>query len=287
VLDVKTRKITKYNTTRSGHVFSTSSINQILVDSRGIIWNASASGLSSYQSKGDLLNEISLFSGSQSFVASSVIEDLANTIWVATDKGVSHIVLTNEDGKWNYFVTNYNEIDGLQNRQFNSRAIFLCHNGNVVVGGQDGINIIPPQKTKRSSRQSRALFAGFVLYDKQINVGEESNGRVILHKALRDGGFLTLNHSDDAFTILLASNNVSIPEKSKFLYRLKGFSDKWMLTADGQPAVSFTNAWAGASIGSASRSGATRSNSRAAVVVNTATMVRVPTDTRPMPTVAS
>lgn len=241
VLDVKTRKITKYNTTRSGHVFSTSSINQILVDSRGIVWNASASGLSSYEPKGDLLNEISLFSGSQSFVASSVIEDLANTIWVATDKGVSHIVLTNEDGKWNYFVTNYNEIDGLQNRQFNSRAIFLCHNGNVVVGGQDGINIIPPQKTKRSSKQSHALFAGFVLYDKPINVGEESNGRVILHKALRDGGSLTLNHSDDAFTILLASDNVSIPEKSKFLYRLTGFSDKWMLTADGQPAVSFTN----------------------------------------------
>ncbi|BCS86028.1 hybrid sensor histidine kinase/response regulator [Prevotella herbatica] len=241
VLDVKTRKITKYNTTRSGHVFSASSINQILVDSRGIVWNASASGLSSYELKGDSLNEISLFPGSQSFVASSVIEDLANTIWVATDKGVSHIVLTNEDGKWNYFVTNYNEIDGLQNRQFNSRAIFLCHNGNVVVGGQDGINIIPPQKTKRSFRQSHALFAGFVLYDKSVDVGEEYNGRVILDKALRDGGSLTLNHSDDAFTILLASDNVSIPEKSKFLYRLKGFSDKWMLTADGQPAVSFTN----------------------------------------------
>ena len=245
VLDVKTRKITKYNTTHSGHVFSTSSINQIFVDSRGIVWNASASGLSSYQPKGDILNEISLFAGSQSFVACSVIEDLANTIWVATDKGVSHIVVTNENGEWNYFVTNYNEIDGLQSRQFNSRAIFLCNNGNIVVGGQDGINIIPQQKAKRHSMQSHALFAGFVLYDKPIDVGEKSEGRVILKKALRDGGSLTLNHSDDAFTILLASDNVSIPEKSRFLYRLKGFNDKWMLTADGQPAVSFTNLCSG------------------------------------------
>lgn len=240
-LDTKTRKITRYKTTRSGHVFSTSSINQIFVDSRGIIWNASASGLSYYEPKKDLLKEISLFTGSQSFVACSVIEDLANTMWVATDKGVSHIVLTKENGDWNYFVINYNEIDGLQSRQFNNRAIYLCRNGNIVIGGQDGINIIPPQKIKKHSMQSRALFAGFVLYDKAVDVGEKSEGRVILKKALRDGGALTLNHSDDAFTILLASNNVSIPEKSRFLYRLKGFSEKWMLTADGQPSVSFTN----------------------------------------------
>lgn len=241
VLDVKTKKITRYNTTRSGHVFSTSSLNQIFVDTRGIIWNASASGLSSYEPKNDILKEISLFAGAQSFVACSVIEDLANTIWVATDKGVSHIILSKENGEWNYFVTNYNEIDGLQSRQFNSRSIYLCHNGNIVVGGQDGISIIPQQMSKRHPIQSRALFAGFVLYDKPIEVGEESDGRVILKKALHDGGSLTLNHSDDAFTILLASDNVSIPEKSRFLYRLTGFSDKWMLTADGQPSVSFTN----------------------------------------------
>jgi signal transduction histidine kinase/ligand-binding sensor domain-containing protein/DNA-binding response OmpR family regulator len=241
VLNVKTHKVTKYDATRSGHVFSSSSINQMFVDSRGIIWNASASGLFSYEPKSDLLNDIPLFAGSQSFMACSIVEDLANTLWVATDKGVSHIVLTKENGEWTPFVTNYNDIDGLQSRQFNSRSILLCHNGNVVVGGQDGINIIPPQKNKRQSMQSRALFAGFVLYDKPVDVGEETDGRIILKEALRDGGLLTLNHSDDAFTILLASDNVSVPEKCRFLYKLNGFSDKWMLTADGQPSVSFTN----------------------------------------------
>ena len=88
---------------------------------------------------------------------------------------------------------------------------------------------------------SKALFSGLLVFNQPVRVGDDYNGHVILKEELHDGGELRLNHDENAFTIQLSSNIVSIPNRSRFLYRLKGFDDKWLQTADGQPAVTFTN----------------------------------------------
>ena len=245
VLNVRTHKIIKYDKTRSGRRFAVSSINQLLVDTRGLLWNAASSGLSVYDLQTDRVEEVSLFAGVRGVAACSVVEDAAHSLWVATDKGISHVVPARENGAWSFFVTNYSDTEGLQSRQFNSRAICLCRNGNVVVGGQDGIDILPPQRGRNYAYPAKALFSGLLIFNEPLRVGDAYNGRVILNEELHDGGELTLAHSENAFTIQLASDAIKIPNKSRFLYRLKGFDDKWLLTADGMPAVTFTNLSAG------------------------------------------
>ncbi len=241
VMNARNKQFETYKGSRSGRAFTGSSVNQILADSRGLIWNATASGMNIYDPETDQLEELNLAAGLFGVAACSVVEDRDHNMWIASDDGLSQVKVVWEDGRWNTFVTNYNDLDGLQSRQFNYRSIILASNGDIVVGGQEGINIIPPQVPRKNESSLKALFSGLVLFDRPLSVGEKYNGRVVLKQALASGGRLDLHNGEDAFTILLASDGVMVPEKSRFLYRLKGFNDKWMMTAEGQPSITYTN----------------------------------------------
>lgn len=245
ILDAKTHKIRRLIRPKSHKFLSVSSINQIFVDSRGLLWNAGSSGLSVYDSQSDSLMTIPLFADWKVGTAYAIAEDLSHTLWVTTDQGVSHLVADKDEGRWNFFVTNYTNVDGLQDRQFNSRAILLCKNGTIVVGGQDGINLLTPQSESKFDVTAKALFSGLLVFNQTVRVGDDYNGHIILDEELHDGGKLKLNHDENAFTIQLSSDAVCLPNRCRFLYRLKGFDDKWLQTTDGQPAVTFTNLTSG------------------------------------------
>ena len=245
ILDAKTHKIRRLIRPKSHKFLSVSSINQIFVDSRGLLWNAGSSGLSVYDSQSDSLMTIPLFADRKAGTAYAIAEDLSHTLWVTTDQGVSHLVADKDEGRWNFFVTNYTDVDGLQDRQFNSRAILLCKNGTIVVGGQDGINLLTPQSESKFDVTAKALFSGLLVFNQPVRVGDDYNGHIILDEELHDGGKLKLNHDENAFTIQLSSDAVCLPNRCRFLYRLKGFDDKWLQTTDGQPAVTFTNLTSG------------------------------------------
>ena len=89
---------------------------------------------------------------------------------------------------------------------------------------------------------TRVLFSGIVLFDHPLSVGENYMGRVILENSVNTSHRLNLKYDENAFTVLLATNNVSVPEKCHFMYRLKGFGDdKWLTTVESQPSITYTN----------------------------------------------
>jgi signal transduction histidine kinase/DNA-binding response OmpR family regulator len=184
--------------------------------------------------------------GSTDNVICAIGENREHNIWVTNERSLARITVSKEkDGTWGYFVTSYSSIDGLQDRVFNQRSIKLLRDGNMVVGGQDGLNIIPPQPRQRVANTAKALFAGIVLFDHPIQVGEEYDGHVVIDKDINEIRELELTSKEKDFTILLASSEVSLPQKARFLYRLDGFSDKWLLTQEDQSSLTFTSLPAG------------------------------------------
>ena len=162
---------------------------------------------------------------------------------------VTHVkVDKDEEGKWYLKITNYNSLDGLQERQFNYRSAFLMRNGDIAIGGQDGVNIISPRSAQNAKNHVRALFSGVVLFDHALTAGEEYEGRVILEESLDASHRLDLSYKENAFTIQLASSEVTVPSRNRFLYRMKGVTDKWLLTPADRPEVTFTNLSSGSYI---------------------------------------
>lgn len=242
IMDIKTHRVTNYSKTRDGKEFPTPTVNQIKMDSRGLIWSATPSGIYMYDPKTSQLANLSEIAGKQGSVGCSVVEGRDHSIWLVSEFAMSHVrVFKNEKGLWDFTLTSYDALDGLQEGQFNQRSILLTRNGNIVLGGQKGVNIINPSFEKSSRKDITARFSGLVLFDHPLTVGEEWGGSVVLKKSLDVSRELSLAHDINTFTIQLSASEVNVPARSRFLYRMEGVNNKWMMTAEGRPFVTFTN----------------------------------------------
>lgn len=234
----KTLKVTNFDKSPHGEVFANPMVNQLLVDSRGLLWNANMSGIDVYDPADGRIYHLD----AAPKMACALVEDLQGDIWATFARSVVRVKVSGNMNGREFFLTHYDELDGLQARNFNNRSIMLDKQGSVVVGGQDGINILPMSKTSKMPSSVQAVFSGVVLFDHTLAVGEEFNGRVVLGQDINQSRLLNLKYSENAFSILLASNEVVVPQKSRFLYRLEGFGDgKWLMTMESQPSVTYTN----------------------------------------------
>ena len=249
LFDFHDRKITDLGKMPNGKAFLSPSINYSMIDSRGLLWIATPSGIAMYDLKSNQVENINNLNGTPGAVGCSIIEDKQHNMWLVSEFVVTRVkVGKDQDGIWDLKITNYNSLDGLQERQFNYRSACLMRNGDIAVGGQDGVNIISPRSAKNQKNHVRALFSGVVLFDHALTAGEEYEGRVILEESLDASHRLDLSYKDNAFTIQLASSEVTVPSRNRFLYRMKGVNDKWLLTPADRPEVTFTNLSSGSYI---------------------------------------
>ena len=238
IINPRKKTVTSLPKTSDGSTFSSNANNDLYVDSRGLIWNANMSGLDVYDT--DTHRIYHIFSQPQN--ACGITEDSHGNIWATLQAGVVKVKVSRKGEALNFFTNTFDETDGLQKRRFNYRSIYCDMSENIVVGGQDGINIIPSASATMPQANPRALFSGVVLYDHQLSVGESYKNRVILQRAVNSSHELLLDYDENAFTILLSSDMIAVPQKSHFLYRLKGFADdKWFMTVESQPSVTYTN----------------------------------------------
>ncbi len=240
VLDLKTGKISDYALTKDGQPAQRSQINQIYEDSRGLLWLATSSGTVVYDSDDGSVYRLDADIGQTGTVACAVVEDNEHNIWVVSVHGVARVQVTKEKGEWLFTSISFNSLDGLQRRQFNFRSVFLTQKGEVAIGGQDGLNLLPHQQIDKVQCKARVLFSGLVLFDHALNVGEKYDGHKVLQRSLNGAEKLTLKSSENAFTVQLGTTEMSLPEKTRFMYRMKGVSDKWLYTNNGQGSVTFT-----------------------------------------------
>lgn len=227
-----------------------SATTHAVMDSHGLLWQASPSGVSVLDRKTGQMQLLDMKSG---FYGSNVValaEDDRHTMWVVTDHGISDVIVQKdeEDGRWAFAIRSYNDRDGLQPGPFNQRAICFTRTGLLLVGGQDGLDIINTRRLDESENNEKPVFSGLVLFNEEVETGVKYNGRVILKEALDIERAITLKTSENQFTIQMGSDNGGAKNHTRFTYRLKGFNDKWIKTtasnADitymGLPAGSYT-----------------------------------------------
>ena len=213
---------------------------QAFMDSRGLLWLVSPSGVVIYDRKTGQKTLLDMKSGLHGSNAVAVTEDTRHSMWVATDHGVSNITpLKQEDGSWAYTVRSFNDRDGLQPGPFNQRAIYCSRSGELLIGGQEGLDIINTLNLGDGNTKERPVFSGLVLFDHEVEVGEKIDGGVILEKALDMQGEISLAYHQNQFTIHMASDNGGVNNSTRFVYQLKGFNDKWIKTTAINPDITY------------------------------------------------
>jgi hypothetical protein len=242
MINPKTMKVINLSKPHDGNTVTISSATtQAVMDSNGLLWQASPSGVSVFDRKSGQMQLLDMKSG---FYGSNVValaEDDHHSMWVVTDHGISSVTAQKDEdnGRWTFAVRSYNDRDGLQPGPFNQRAICFTRSGYLLVGGQDGLDIINTRRLNESGNNEKPIFSGLVIFNDEIETGSVYNGRVILEKALDIEQAITLKSSENQFTIQMASDNGGAKNHTRFVYRLKGFNDKWIKTTVSQPDITY------------------------------------------------
>ncbi len=241
-LDIETKKVVNLEGTKSGkEYFSDQNISQVYEDSRGLIWIGTCEGLNVYNPKTDELIILGVEQGVSSPIISGIVEDGNENIWVTTARGITNVIpaVDLKTGRYIFHSCVYDDKDGLQNSGFNLRSIKKLSSGEILMGGLYGINRFRPDDIKYNKKRPSVMFTRLFLFNEEVGVGEEYEGRVIWDKALNKVDQIKLSYEQNMFSVQFASDNYILPEKTEYAYKLEGFNEGWMTTAFGK--VTYTN----------------------------------------------
>ena len=244
IMDLTTRTITNFAGNRSGmRQFTNQTVNQVYEDSRGLIWVGTREGLNVYDPKQDELYEVAVKPNFSEFYILGITEDENKSMWVSAGGELINVTLSVEGktGKLSFRCHTYDERDGLQSCDFNQRSLKRLHSGEIVVGGLYGLNNFRSDNIKYNRALPRVMFTGFQLFNEEVKVGEEYDGQIILKKALNKTEEVVLGYKQNVFTVLFASDNYVLPEKTRYHYKLDGFNEDWLISMADQHRVTYTN----------------------------------------------
>ena len=217
----------------------------VMEDSRGLIWQGSASGACVFDQTTGRVWLLDMTNGLYGSSVCSIVEDHAHMMWVVTDHGVSKIIPERQqDGSWQFIVSSFNTRDGLQKGTYNQRSAYVTPDGLVLVGGQGGLDVIHPSALSDVKSKEHPLFSGLQIFDADVPVGKKVGGTVILDETLDACRDITL-HFNDQFTIQLGSDAGIAGNGKRFVYRLQGFNDNWVKTTEQNPNITYNSLRAG------------------------------------------
>lgn len=220
--------------------FVNANINQVMVDSRGLLWVATREGLDVYDSATDSIHRVPV--GPGRFVL-GVAEDDNHTVWVSAGSELMSVTVSTDtiDNGRSFDIHTYDSSDGLQTCDFNQRSLCLTPDGEMLVGGFYGINSFRPNSIKFGTVEPRVYFTGLSLFNEEVKVGEERKGRVPLPRRLSELQEIELDYSDNEFAVSFATDSYVKPEKTVYYYKLDGFNDDWRQLAGNAHRVAYTN----------------------------------------------
>ncbi len=216
VTSIEKPLVTTFKHIDNKNSISSNSVNSIYKDKNNIFWIATSNGLNKFDFKKKQFIVYTEKDGLPNSYIYDVLPDLNNNLWLPTNFGLTKFnpFESNEGG--NAF-KNYNTNDGIQAREFNQGASFLCKDGKILVGGIAGLNYFDPLLIKESKITPHSYIYSYSRQGKSVKTDTS-----ILYT-----NHLELNYKENYFTLeLVALDYVSI-EKTKFMYYLEGYDRDW------------------------------------------------------------
>ncbi len=141
----------------------------------------------------------------------AVLEDDLKHLWVSTNLGLSKINPANN------YIANFDLLDGIQGYEFNTAAALKAKDGNLYFGGTEGMNIINPSDTTKSSTVATPQVTSIYVNNKIMTSSNLHNH--VNHLSLPyDSNYITIHYSTPQ----------QWAAKTKYWYKLEGLNEKWI-----------------------------------------------------------
>ena len=243
-IDTRTLHVTRLAGTASGRQeFCNQNVNQVIRDSRGLMWVGTREGLDMYDMKADTIYNVQLDPKFSSLFILGIIEGRDRSMWVTAGGRLFNIKVDYDRNERRYAMRTvaYDARDGLQNGTFNQRSMCLLPTGEILAGNAVGVTRIDPESLDFVPSTSRIIFTALYVGNDQVEIGGRVNGNVILPSDLPYMQQVRLRHNQNDISVYFATDNYSGSERTEYQYLLEGHDSQWQDCAPGTHSVRFTN----------------------------------------------
>ncbi len=205
-------------------------VGMILPDSNGIVWIGTLdAGLDRFNTAtGEISNFNSAVHRLPDDSITSLIKDKKNLLWVSTRTGIARL-----NAMQNEFRV-FGEEDGLQRAGFLAGSAALDEKGRLYFGGQDGFNLIDPEKLPALPHAPNPFLTSLELYGEQVVPSEDG----ILKKELAATDEIRIPFDERLlFTLRFANLDYRFPNRGHFRYMLTGYDKDWIIAGEERKAT--------------------------------------------------
>jgi signal transduction histidine kinase/DNA-binding response OmpR family regulator/streptogramin lyase len=135
----------------------------------------------------------------------------------------------------------YDVSDGLQSNAFKVGAAYRAQDGTLYFGGKNGISYFQPRAIQPNPYPPAVQLTGLRVHNEPVGVGARLHGRVLLAHALGVPQRLTIEASENDFSVDFVALNFASPQKTRYAYQLEGYHHSWVHPGVGQRTASFAN----------------------------------------------
>ncbi|MFH0760950.1 MAG: two-component regulator propeller domain-containing protein [Bacteroidota bacterium] len=241
-----------YNTSRFTHYLhgsddenslSNDFVYNVFQDSRGHMWAGTRDGLNLFIKETQSFIRFTTDNGLPDPAIMSVLESDLQDLWLATSNGLCKLVIDfDEKGKYiGHHTVNFNESDGLQDREFNEGSAFKTSRGELIFGGSNGFNLFKPEPEDMGYEKLLTHIIGFEIFGEEIKIRTREPEKKNLSTAIFDGSTVKLAYNENIFSLKFVTINYLGPQKINYRYQLEGFNDKWIYTGGADRKATYTN----------------------------------------------
>jgi signal transduction histidine kinase/ligand-binding sensor domain-containing protein/DNA-binding response OmpR family regulator len=230
-----------YQHTNDKNSLSNNNVICFLEDSKGRIWVGTREGLNLFNEQTKKFQAFAIADGLPDNLILNILEDNLHTLWLSTPNGLCTVIPKEKKNGLELFVINYDEMNNLQNREFNENAALKTRAGELIVGGPSGFNIIDPSTIQRPDYHPKIVFTGLQILNKNVEPGELINNRILLPQTLSHLQHIGLKYKENVFSIEFASLDFVRGTRDKYAYMLEGFNSDWLYANGNQRSATYTN----------------------------------------------
>ncbi|AZQ62721.1 hypothetical protein EI427_10890 [Flammeovirga pectinis] len=191
------------------------------------IWIATAAGLIKYLPERNEFKIYNQSDGIPELPLQAITADNYGNLLVISKKYVSQFSLATEK-----VVSFY-----VPNNSFNYNALVKKDNGEIIVGGTDGITVFNPQKLKENYTQPPVYITDFEIFNKQQTPSDSSS---VIKESISTVREINLDYDQSVINFKYCAINFTETERNKYAYKLEGFDEQWNFVGDRRIAT-YTN----------------------------------------------
>ncbi len=205
-------------------------VTDFLIESDSCIWIGTPNGLNRFNPINNSFIRYYEKEGLPDNYIKGIEEDKQGVLWITTNNGVCRF--DSRKGKFK----NFTRADGFQSNEFSERSIFKTLEGEILIGGTKGFNILYPEKITENKVIPEVVITDLKIFNKSARAGSSS----VLKKNISELESLSLSHLLTVMTFNFAVMDFSAPEKNQYAYMLENFDKEWIYSGN-KSEVTYTN----------------------------------------------